>query len=358
MRDALQNRSFLLMLAVVTLLFLYLLKPFFGAVLWACIIAVLFHPLQRRLLARWGRWPNLVALMTLFACIVVVIIPVLFVLGAFFQQGASLYQRLESGEIDPRALLRTVQDAFPFAQSILERLGVEFEDLGARISSAAVAVSGFVAQHAVQLGQGTMQFFVNLGVMLYLAFFLLRDGRKLIDLMIRALPLGDERENLLLAKFSEVARATVKGNLVIAIIQGTLGGLIFWVLGISAALLWGVVMVLMSLIPAVGAGLIWGPVAIYLFATGDWIQGLVLTLFGILVIGLVDNLLRPILVGRDTRLPDYVVLLSTLSGLMLFGLNGFVIGPLIAVLFTAFWGIFMRDFNPSPAADRKNDFEQ
>lgn len=150
---------------------------------------------------------------------------------------------------------------------------------------------------------------------------------------------------MLFAKFAEVTRATIKGNLVVAIIQGALSGVIFAILGIPGALLWGVVMILLSLIPVVGAALIWGPVAIYLFAAGEWVQGSVLVGFGVGVIGLVDNVLRPILVGRDTKLPDYIVLLSTLGGIGLFGLSGFVIGPLIAVLFAAFWDIFAREFS-------------
>lgn len=348
MQEALERRSFLILLVLVTGLFLYLMKPFFGAVLWACIIGVLFHPVQVRLEARWGQRPNLTALTTLTLCVVMVIIPVLFVLGSFVREGAALYQALQSGQIDPGTYLDRIRQAFPVIQDLLDRLQVDVEGLKQRLGDAALTTSGFIAQNTLQVGRNTLQFFISLGLMLYLAFFLLRDGEKLLLLLERALPIGDERERLLFARFSEVARATVKGNLVVATIQGTLGGLVFWLLGIPGALLWGVVMILLSLIPVVGAGLIWGPVAIYLFAVGDWVQGLVLVIFGAGVIGLVDNILRPILVGRDTKLPDYVVLLSTLGGLVTFGMNGFVIGPLIAVLFAAFWGIFIRDFHILP----------
>ncbi|MFN2309834.1 MAG: AI-2E family transporter [Gammaproteobacteria bacterium] len=353
MREALERRSFLLMLILVTLLFLYLLRPFFGAIFWACIIGVLFYPLQKRLLQGWGPRPTLAALTTLTVCVVIVVIPAIFVIGAFFQEGAALYQRMQSGELKPGEYLDQVRQAFPAVQHFLERLGVDFDNLKAQVGSAAIAAGRFIAQNAMALGQGTLQFFLSLGLMLYVAFFLLRDGPTLVALMVRALPLGDEREHLLFAKFTEVTRATVKGNLVVATIQGTLGGLIFWALGIHGALLWGVVMILLSLIPVVGAGLIWAPVAIYLFAVGEWVQGLVLAGFGVGVIGLVDNVLRPILIGRDTKLPDYLVLLSTLGGLVLFGMNGFVIGPLIAALFIAFWGIFMREFNSHPAGPER-----
>lgn len=349
MQETMERRTFLLVLALVTLLFLYLLKPFFGAVFWACVIGVLFYPLQRRLQRRWGNRPNLAALATLTICVVIVVIPVLFVVGSFFQEGVALYQRMQSGELNLGEYMDRIREAFPVLQNVLERLGVDFSNLKEQIASTAIAASQFIAQNAVSLGQGTLQFVMSLGIMLYVAFFLLRDGPKLVALMVRALPLGDEREHLLFSKFTEVTRATIKGNLVVATIQGTLGGILFAILGIPAALLWGVVMILLSLIPVVGAALIWAPVAIYLFAVGDWVQGLVLTGFGVGVIGLVDNVLRPILVGRDTKLPDYIVLLSTLGGLFLFGMNGFVIGPLIAALFIAFWGIFIREFNTHPA---------
>ncbi len=345
-----EQASFLLLLALVSLLFVFLLKPFFSAIFWACVIGVLFHPLQLRLLRHWNR-PNLAALATLSVCVLVGVVPALFMISSFFKEGADLYQRIQNGDINPAQYVDRIRQGFPAFQLLLERLQIDPATLKEQLSGTAISASRFLAQNAVQIGQNMVQFFVSLGLMLYLAFFLLRDGTRLITLMIRALPLGDARERMLFGKFAEVTRATVKGSLVVAAAQGTLGGLIFWILDIPGALLWGVVMTLLSLIPVVGAGLIWAPVAIYLFAIGEWKQGLVLVVFGAGVIGLVDNVLRPILVGRDTKLPDFIVLLSTLGGFVLFGMNGFVIGPLIAVLFIAFWQIFMLEFN-SPTAER------
>ncbi len=217
-----------------------------------------------------------------------------------------------------------------------------------------MTASRFVAQNALSVGQTTFQFLIQLGLMLYVAFFLLRDGRSLVEQMGRALPLGAEREALLFAKFAEVTRATIKGNLVVAIVQGALGWLIFELLGIPAAILWGVVMAVLSLIPAVGAALIWFPASLVLFGAGDWGGAVILLLYGTLVIGLADNLLRPILVGRDTKLPDWLVLISTLGGLVWVGVHGFVVGPLIAALFMVIWQIFIRDFNP-PAEPARED---
>jgi predicted PurR-regulated permease PerM len=351
MVEKLEQRSFLILLAIVTALFGFLLKPFFAPILWACIIAVLFHPVQLRLERWWGPRPNTIALTTLLACIVLVVIPVLLLLTSFIQQGVDLYQRIDTGELRPGQFLDQIRNAFPAIQELLERFGINTDQLRENAASAAVAASRLVAQNAFAVGQSTFEFVLKLALMLYVAFFLLRDGRRLTDELVHALPLGDERERMLFQKFSEVTRATVKGNLLVAMVQGALGGIIFWILGLPAALLWGVVMAILSLIPAIGAGLVWLPAALYLYAIGDWVAATVLLLYGFVVIGLADNVLRPILVGRDTKLPDWMVLLSTLGGLALFGINGFVVGPLIAVLFIAFWQIFGREFNRKTASD-------
>jgi predicted PurR-regulated permease PerM len=341
----LEQGTFLAMLVLVTALFFYLLKPFFGALFWACVIGLVFAPLHQWFLKLWNNRATFAALSTLLVVIIIGVIPTLFLTVAFFQEGAGLYQRLQNGDINIGQYIEQIRQAFPAIQSLMDRFNLDLATFKSQLSNAAITVSQFIAQNAVQFGQNAAQWFVNLGLMLYLAFFMLKDGAGLVDLLVRALPLGDEREQLLFSKFAEVTRATVKGNLLVAAVQGSLGGVIFWILGIPAALLWGVVMTLLSLIPMVGAGLVWAPVAVYLFATGSWIQGLILAGFGAGVIGLVDNFLRPILVGRDTKLPDYLVLLSTLGGFALFGINGFVIGPLLAALFVAFWQIFIRDFN-------------
>jgi len=355
MVEKLEQRFFLIALAVVTGVFAFLLKPFFAPILWACIVAVLFHPAQVWLEARWGDRPNTTALVTLLACVVLVVIPVLLVLGSFLQQGLAIYQQIDTGQIRPAEYIDRIRSGFPALQALLERLDIDMTTIRQNAANAAVTASRFLAQNALAFGQGTFEFVLKLALMLYIAFFLLRDGRALVEKLVHAIPLGDERERMLLQKFAEVARATVKGNLVVAIVQGSLGGLIFWILGLPAPLLWGVVMTVLSLIPAVGAGIVWLPAAIYLYAVGEWVSATVLVLFGVLVIGLADNILRPILVGRDTKLPDWMVLLSTLGGIAMVGINGFVVGPLIAVLFVAFWQIFGREFNPGNQPDGEGD---
>src|SRR5690554_266368 len=350
----LETRTFLAMLVGVSIAFILLMKPFFGPIFWAVAIALIFHPVQLILLRQLGDRPNINALITLFVCMVIVVIPVLVLGAALIAEGMGIYQKIQNGEIRPGEYIDQVNNSFPAIQAFLAQFDVDFGELRDRAVNAFLGGSQFLAKQALGVGQNTFQFFLGLALMVYLAFFLIRDGNKLVELLIQALPLGDERERLLFAKFAEVTRATVKGNLLIAIIQGALGGIIFWILGITGALLWGVVMAIVSLLPAVGAAIVWVPVAVYLAAVGDFVPAIILTAYGVVVIGLADNLLRPVLVGRDTKMPDYLVLLSTLGGLVLFGINGFVMGPLVAALFMAFWGIFIREFGQHYHADPAN----
>jgi predicted PurR-regulated permease PerM len=212
-----------------------------------------------------------------------------------------------------------------------------------RLTDGAAAISQFVATQALSIGQNTFQFVISFGVMLYLVFFLLRDGGEIGRRIRRALPLDEAPKQHLIAKFTTVVRATVKGNIAVAAAQGFLGGMIFMFLGIQGALLWGVLMAFLSLLPAIGAALVWAPAAAYFLLTGDIWRGVILIAFCVIIIGLVDNILRPILVGKDTKMPDWVVLISTLGGMGLFGINGFVIGPLIAALFMASWDLFTQN---------------
>lgn len=344
MYKKIETQFFLTMLVLVSLAFLGVLKPFFGPIFWAGAIAIIFAPIQNWLRKKLPGRPNINALLTLMFCLVIVIIPIVFTVTSVVAQVADFYRLVEANQLDLSKYLQKVQDAFPELQSWLTRFGVDFDSVKQGAAAAVMAIGKFIAQHSLSIGQNAFGFALSAGVMLYVAFFFLRDGDQLVQLLYRALPLGDEREQLLFDKFAEVTRATVKGNVVVAIVQGSIGGIAFAALGIGGALLWGVVMAVASMLPAIGAALIWAPVAIYLFATTAYVKGTILVIVGAFGIGLIDNILRPILVGRDTKLPDYLVLLSTLGGLVLFGINGFVIGPLIAALFIAFWGIFIREF--------------
>jgi len=337
-----ENKSFILLLALVSVAFVWLLLPFYGAVFWGTVLALIFQPMQRRFETRLNQRRGLAALITLAIILLMVILPVSLLAGALVQEGAAIYQRIDTGTLDFGAYLQQVINALPgFAQDLLARFGLtDISSVQERISQLAMSGSQYLATKAFSIGQNTFQFLISFAIMLYLLFFLLRDGRQVASRIRRSIPLGEGYKQHLLSKFTTVIKATVKGNIAVAVVQGALGGFIFWALGLQGALLWGVIMAVLSLLPAVGAGLIWGPVAIYFLATGAMWEAAILTAFGAVVIGLADNVLRPILVGKDTKLPDYVILISTLGGLALFGLNGFVIGPLIAALFIAAWSLY------------------
>ncbi|AYF86967.1 AI-2E family transporter [Pseudomonas sp. JS3066] len=336
------SRTLILLLVVVSLAFCWILLPFYGAVFWAVVLAVIFSPLQRQLALRLGGRGNLSAMITLFLCLVVAVLPVLLIGLMLVQEGADFYHRLESGELDIGAYVNQFRELLPrFLQRQLDRLGIgNFNGLRDRIVSGMLQGSQFLATKAFAIGQNTFEAVAGFFVMLYLLYFFLRDGYEVARNVRMAIPLGEQHKRRLQIKFTRVVRATVKGNIVVAIVQGALGSLVFWFMDIQSPVFWGVMMAFLSLLPLVGAGLIWGPVALFFVLNGALWEGVGLALFGILVIGLVDNFLRPMLVGKDTRMPDYLVLISTLGGLSLFGLNGFVIGPLIAALFVASWDLF------------------
>ncbi|MFT3688050.1 AI-2E family transporter [Paenirhodobacter sp.] len=340
-----QTNSFTVLIWVVSLAMIWLVLPYYGAVLWAVILAILFLPMQTRLTALFGGRRSLAAVATVLACICIVVIPGTLLLSAMARQASELYASLGRREFDPAGMLEQVRAALPYrVQDVLAQLNLaEFSDIQAKVTGFLESTMQVVAKRVFFIGQGTAQFFIGVGVMLYLLFFLFRDGPRIAGTIRRASPLSDPHTDRLLTAFVSVVKATVKGNLIIALVQGAIGGMAFWLLGIRAALLWGVVMTVLSLIPAVGAGLVWAPVAVYLLIAGDWFQGIVLMLVGVFVISLIDNLLRPSLVGKDTRLPDYVILISTLGGLAVLGINGFVLGPLVAALFFAVWSLRIQD---------------
>ena len=334
-------RTFMVLLVIVTLAFGWVLLPYYGAIFWGTILAVSFMPLHRRLQTRFPHSPNLTALGTVLICLLIVILPLILLASSLLQEGVELYKRVESGQLNLGVYFNQVIAALPPGlHSLLDRFGLaDIFSIQEKVSSSMLQASRFLASQAVNIGQNTFGFVISLGIMLYLLFFLFRDGTQLVRKIISVIPLSHPHKQLLIRKFVAVVRATLKGNIVVAATQGALGGLIFWILGIEGALLWGVVMAFLSLLPAIGAALIWLPVAIYYLVAGNVVQGVILLLYGVLVIGLVDNVLRPILVGKDTKMPDYVILISTLGGLTTFGLNGFVIGPLIAALFMAVWAL-------------------
>jgi len=275
-------------------------------------------------------------LVAIIACLVV---PAALLGVALAQEVAAMIASLRSGNFEAADVLVRLRTTLP--KWMLDMIGPNaFTDLDTTrqwvAANFADQLQGIV-RRALNIGQSAFGVIVSLGVLLYLCFFFVRDGEHIVAHLRRLAPFDAERGGALLERFITVVHATIKGSLIVAAAQGAVGGIVFWAIGIHAPLLWGVAMAFMSLLPAVGTGIIWVPTAIYLLATGSVWQGLTLVFCGLFVIGVVDNILRPVLVGREARIPDYIAFVATLGGLALFGVNGLILGPAIAGLFLSAW---------------------
>ncbi|NCF07786.1 MULTISPECIES: AI-2E family transporter [Kosakonia] len=332
---------FIILLLLVSVAFFGLIQPYYSAIIWAIILALIFYPLRMQL-SVWLRGRNGIAsLITVLLICVIVFIPMMMVLSSLAVEINSLYQRLQNNATDlPQLLSNGIAHLPDWAKGYLR--DNDFDSVNAireKLSGVALSVGRYLAGSAVIIGKGTLGITVSFCLMVYLLFFLLKDGATLVRQIYEVMPLTATIKRRLFLKFAGVARATVKGTLVVAIVQGALGGIGFWFAGFNGSLLWAALMAFLSLIPAVGTAIVWIPAVIFLYSTDEFVTATVLTLYFVIVVGLADNLLRPLLVGKDTRMPDYLILLTTLGGLQFFGINGFVLGPMIAALFITSWNL-------------------
>ena len=340
--SALEERGFLLFLALVSVALLAIILPFFQALLWAVLAAIVFQPLFRRFLAWRGGKETQAALLTLAVIFLAVVLPALWIGSAVVDEAARLFVAFREGQIDVAMYFEQVYAALPSnIQSSLAGAGLDnLGEVQTRATEFVQASLGLIAQQALAIGGSVFGFVLGFAIAAYVGFFLLRDGRSIADQVLAALPFDRRIADRLGERFLVLVRATIKGSVVVGLVQGALGAITFWIVGIPSVLLLGVVMAIASLLPAVGPAIVWVPVALYLLATGAIWEGVVVVIAGVALIGMIDNVLRPILVGRDTGIPDWLILVTTLGGIALFGLSGIVIGPLVAGLFLASWTIF------------------
>jgi predicted PurR-regulated permease PerM len=338
--QAVQRAWFLMLLGVVTVAFLWLTLDFIEPVFWAAVLATIFDPLQKQLERRLGGRTSQAALLSLVIIVLVVCLPLLLLGVAVSQEALNLYNRIQSNDVDLQSFVTRID---PAVRDAAARIGIDPGSIEQRIYQGAGAVAQLIATRAVVVGQNVLAVVAKTALMLYLLFFFLRDGEQLLATLAAAIPMGDNRQRTLFRRFAGVTRATLKGTLLVGLVQGMLGGLLFGILGLRAAVFWGVIMAMLSLLPLVGPAVVWVPAAIYLLITGSVTKGIVLIVAGVLIVGTADNILRPILVGRETRMPDYMILLSTLGGLSVFGAAGFVAGPVLAALFLSVWDMFAKE---------------
>lgn len=340
------NVAFEALVAIATLAFIFLVADLYKAFVWAGVLAILSNSGNRALYEQLGHRPNLAAGISVTIVTLVIVLPAVLISSVIAAQVINLLDELQSGSVDLSGFFAWLSSHLPGDWNLDRAVGDNLSSIDPRVSGAAVSGGAFVASKVMVLVKGTAMVGFLLLVSLYLLFFFLRDGQQIRDAMLHATPIRMRRKELLFQKIEDTTAATVKGIILMGLIQGFLAGAAFLMLGIPNAILGGFATAIASVIPAVGTAIVWVPVSIFLFVTGEWIKGTILMAFGVIVIGLVDNLLRPAIVGRDSRIPDWIILVSTLGGLALFGLTGFVLGPLIAGVALVCWQIYGREIAP------------
>jgi len=339
------RKAFLLVLVVgISILFLLMVGRFLLAVFLAAILAGLFHPVFTWLAGKLGGHRGWAAILTLLLLVLGVILPLSGFLAVVASEAVQVSQQAEGWVQGQEGLLDRARgwvERIPLADRLLpdgEELLQQFRELAGRTGPALMGV-------AAAATRGTLNFLLQALVFLYAMYFFLVDGPAILRKILYYIPLSSGEELQLLERFVSVTRATLKGSLLIGVIQGGLAGVAFWVAGVPGSAFWGTVMVILSIIPAVGAALVWVPAVVYLFIAGQTAPAVGLLVWCGVVVSLTDNLLRPRLIGKDARMSDLMILLSTLGGIALFGAVGFVVGPIVAALFVTVWHIYGEAFD-------------
>jgi predicted PurR-regulated permease PerM len=339
------NILFVILLGGVTLLSILLLKPFFFPLFWAAILASLFSLFYQKIEGKFHR-PNLSATVTILVILILIILPAMLVASLLLAESVQLYDALNATESTLQAKIAKITNEIkghPYFRAVLS---VDEAFWTTKFAEIAKSIANYILTTLQTMTQNTLILLVQFAVMAYTLFFFIRDGERLLKTAIDYLPLGQEREKILYERFTSTARATLKTILIIGGLQGLLGAGLFFFLGIDGALTWGVIMTVMSIVPGVGSTIVWAPAALIMLFTGHYWEGATILAFGALVISMVDNLLRPVLLGKDIQMHPLLIFLSTLGGIMLFGISGFVLGPMIIAFFLTIWGFRHAEHPP------------
>ena len=343
-RSRVQRIFVAVLMVVITLWFFHMIAGFLAPLFLAAIISGLMTPIYRRLVPLLRRSETLASLLTVILTVLIIVVPLSLFVGVLANEARQVTEVVvplvqkqladrHSWEDRLPQWLPLRQQIIPYRSQIIEKVG----ELTGRAGTVLVRVASSATQ-------GTARFVLDLFVMLYAMFFFLMYGRAIIELILHSVPLAHEDQELMFAKGLSVTRAMLKGSVVIGIVQGTLAGLAFWAVGIRGPVFWGTIMAILSLLPGVGVALVWIPAAIYLYAVGQTGAAIGLTVWCAGVVGTVDNVMRPRLVGKDTKMPDLLILLSTLGGLSYFGPIGLIAGPILAALFITVWDLYRHAF--------------
>jgi predicted PurR-regulated permease PerM len=345
-QTSLRTAFVLLLVVAASLLFLAVAWPFLKPLILGALLAGLSRPLYRWVTRVLRGRKSLAAALTLVILFLLVVGPLSAFIGVVVQQAINIsndaipwVQQHVGSATAFNAHDWLVHQFPPLAPYVPEQ-----QEIAAHAAKVAQAAGAFLVAGATQLTAGTAAFLLNLFVMLYAMFFFLRDGHGILKKIFYYIPLDHEDEVRLLERLTSVTRATIKGTLVIGIIQGALAGMGFWAAGLDGAAFWGTIMIALSVVPGIGAALIWVPAVIYLFIVGETVTAVLLLAWCAAVVGTIDNVLRPRLVGKDAKMPDLLILIGTLGGLFLFGPIGFIIGPLVCGIFLTVWDIYGATF--------------
>jgi predicted PurR-regulated permease PerM len=349
------NKSVLLLLAIfISAVFLSMIRSFLMAIFLAGIFSALARPLYKRVEGWYGGRRALASLSTLFLIVIVVIVPLAALMGIVTAQAIKVGQSVTpwvQEQIAQPGAFHELLNSLPLYDKLAPYSNTIWQKAGELIGT----ISRFLISNLPTATMGAVNVLFMAFAMLYTMFFFLIDGDKLLNKILYYLPLQDQDEQRMLSKFTSVTRATLKGTAVIGLLQGSLAGAAFWVVGIPSAVFWGTIMAVLSIIPGIGTALVWGPAVIVLAAGGNYLKAGGLGLFCALVVGSIDNLLRPILVGKDTQMHELMIFFGTLGGIIMFGVMGMIIGPIVAALFITIWEIYavaFKDMLPQVKGDR------
>ena len=332
------QNAYYLLLTLITILFVSLIFNFAAPILWSIVVSIIFYPLYEKLLLMTNK-KSLSSMLSLILILLLVIMPSIAVLGLIGNELINFINSSENYSFEQYFQMIPNESAI---NQLIAWSGLSINDLIEKADDFLISASKMLYQSVSTISTNVINFFVSLFIFVYLTFFFLRDGEKILQHCMDAFPMKNEDESYLLDQFQKTTRATIKGTVMVALAQGFLGYLTLLLIGINGALIWGAVMALLSIVPAVGTVLVWLPIALVLFLNGEIMDASLLIFSGVFIIGMIDNLLRPILIGKEIKMPDYLILLTTIGGISIFGITGFIVGPIIASLFISIWSLSSR----------------
>ncbi len=342
------GRYFLIaLLIILAVIFFTMVQYFILPIVLAAVFAGLFYPLYKKLLKPFRGNRSVTSLVTCFILILLLLIPTYVIADLVANEAIKLYQTAEDGIRD---IIRDIEEGesqlknFFTSLPLIQRFNIDAIDWQGAIEEIVKTSASLLASVINKASRETFMFFANIFITFFAMFYFFRDGEMIVKRLKYLSPLDEQYEDEIIRKFISVSRATIKGNLVLAIIKGTMGGITVWIFGVTSPILWGVIMIILSIIPLVGAWLIMYPVGIIMILTGDVWQGIAIILIAAIPIGNIDNILFPKLVGHDTGMHELIIFISMLGGLSIFGIMGLVVGPIIAAMFITILDVYSIEF--------------